>query len=92
MSNCDMILLRKPWLSTMNPNIDWARDTLQLPSTPRSLQLEKAFEKLWRENSVPNPTSPLKPKKKFLIEEEEDPEQFIPLHSPLPRDRKRTLE
>jgi hypothetical protein len=49
MSDQDMILLGKPWLSAMNPNIDWARDTLQLPSTPRSLRLEKAFEKLWRE-------------------------------------------
>jgi hypothetical protein len=27
-----------------------------------------------------------------LIEEEEDPEQFAPLHSPLPKDRKRTLK
>jgi hypothetical protein len=49
MSDQDMILLGKPWLSAMNPNIDWARDTLRLPSTPRSLRLEKAFEKLWRE-------------------------------------------
>jgi len=27
-----------------------------------------------------------------LIEEEEDPEQFTPLHTPLPKDRKRILE
>jgi hypothetical protein len=92
MSDCDMILLRKPWLTAMNPDIDWAKDTLRLPSTPRSLRLEKAFEKLWRENSTPKPTPPPKPRKKVLIEEEEDPEQFTPLHSPLPKDGKRTLE
>jgi hypothetical protein len=86
-----MILLRKPWLSAMNPDIDWAKDTLWLPSTPRSLRLEKAFEKLWRENSIPNPTPPLKPRKKVVIEEE-DLEQFTPLHSPLPKDGKRTLK
>jgi hypothetical protein len=28
MSDWDMILLRKPWLTAMNPDIDWARDTL----------------------------------------------------------------
>jgi len=92
MSDRDMILLGKPWLTAMNPDIDWAKDTLQLPSTPRSLQLEKAFEKLWRENSAPNPLPPPKPKKKISIEEEEDPEQFAPLHAPLPKDGKRTLE
>jgi hypothetical protein len=91
MSGCDMILLRKPWLTAMNPDINWAKDTLQFPLTPRSLQLEKAFEKLWRENSISNPTPPLKPRKKVSIEEE-DPEQFAPLHSPFPKDRKRTLE
>jgi len=92
MSDRDMILLGKPWLTAMNPDIDWAKDTLQLPSTPRSLRLKKAFEKLWRENSAPNPTPPLKPKKKVSIKEEEDLEQFAPLHSPLPKDGKRTLE
>jgi hypothetical protein len=86
-----MILLGKPWLTAMNPDIDWAKDTLRLPSTPRSLRLEKAFEKLWRENSTPNPTPPPKPRKKVSIEEE-DPEQFAPLHAPLPKDGKRTLE
>jgi hypothetical protein len=86
MSDRDMILLGKPWLATMNPDIDWAKDTLRLPSTPRSLRLEKAFEKLWKENSA------LKPRKKVSIEEEEDLEQFAPLHSPLPKDGKRTLE
>jgi hypothetical protein len=28
MSDQDMILLGKPWLSAMNPDINWARDTL----------------------------------------------------------------
>jgi hypothetical protein len=37
MSDRDMILLRKPWLTAMNPDIDWAKDTLRLPLTPRSL-------------------------------------------------------
>jgi hypothetical protein len=37
MSDRDMILLRKPWLTAMNPDINWAKDTLRLPSTPRSL-------------------------------------------------------
>jgi len=37
MSDRDMILLGKPWLTAMNPDIDWAKDTLRLPSTPRSL-------------------------------------------------------
>jgi hypothetical protein len=92
MSDRDMILLGKPWLTAMNSDINWAKDTLRLPLTPRSLQLEKAFEKLWRENSVSNPTPPLKPRKKVSIEEEEDPEQFAPLHTPLPKDGKRTLE
>jgi hypothetical protein len=92
MSDRDMILLGKPWLTAMNPDIDWAKDTLQLPSTPRSLRLEKAFEKLWRENSTSNPTPPPKLRKKVSIEEEEDPEQFAPLHTPLPKDGKRTLE
>jgi hypothetical protein len=92
MSDRDMILLGKPWLTAMNPDIDWAKDTLRLPSTPRSLRLEKAFEKLWRENPASNPTPPPKPRKKVLIEEEEDPEQFAPLHAPLPKDGKRTLE
>jgi hypothetical protein len=50
------------------------------------------LKKLWRENSVSNPTPSPKPRKKVLIEEEEDPEQFAPLHSPLPKDGKRTLE
>jgi hypothetical protein len=36
MSDRDMILLGKPWLTAMNPDINWAKDTLQLPSTPRS--------------------------------------------------------
>jgi len=92
MSDRDMILLGKPWLTAMNPDIDWAKDTLRLPSTPRSLRLEKAFEKLWRENSTPNPLPPPKPRKKVSIEEEEDPEQFAPLHAPLPKNGKRTLE
>jgi hypothetical protein len=92
MSDRDMILLGKPWLTAMNPDIDWAKDTLRLPSTPRSLRLKKAFEKLWRENSVPNPIPLPKPRKKVSIEEEEDLEQFTPLHSPLPKDGKRTLE
>jgi hypothetical protein len=76
----------------MNPDINWAKDTLQLPLTPRSLQLKKAFKKLWRENSILNPTPPPKPRKKVSIKEEEDPEQFTPLHSPLPKDGKRTIE
>jgi hypothetical protein len=93
MSDCNMILLGKPWLTAMNPDIDWTKDTLRLPSTSRSLQLKKAFEKLWRENSTPKQsTPPPKPRKKVSIEEEEDPEQFAPLHSPLPKDGKRTLE
>jgi hypothetical protein len=37
MSDHDMILLVKPWLTAMNSDIDWAKDTLRLPSTPRSL-------------------------------------------------------
>jgi hypothetical protein len=37
MSDQDMILLGKPWLSAINPDIDWPKDTLRLPSTPRSL-------------------------------------------------------
>jgi hypothetical protein len=28
MSDHDMILLGKPWLTAMNPDIDWAKDTL----------------------------------------------------------------
>jgi hypothetical protein len=92
MSDRDMILLGKPWLTAMNPDIDWAKDTLQLPSTPQSLRLEKAFEKLWRENSTLKPIPPPKSRKEVSIEEEEDSEQFAPLHTPLPRDRKRTLE
>jgi hypothetical protein len=92
MSDRDIILLRKPWLTAMNPDIDWAKDTLQLPSTPRSLRLKKAFEKLWRENSISNPTPLPKLRKKVSIEEEEDPKQFAPLHSPLPKDRKRTIK
>ncbi|KIK32594.1 hypothetical protein CY34DRAFT_65699, partial [Suillus luteus UH-Slu-Lm8-n1] len=28
MSDNDMILLGKPWLSAMNPDINWAKDTL----------------------------------------------------------------
>jgi hypothetical protein len=92
MSDRDIILLRKPWLTAMNPDIDWAKDTLRLPSTPRSLQLKKAFEKLWRENSISNPTPLPKLRKKVSIEEEEDPKQFAPLHSPLPKDGKRTIK
>jgi hypothetical protein len=92
MSDRDMILLGKPWLTAMNPDINWAKDILQLPLTPRSLRLEKAFEKLWRENSTSNPTPPSKPRKKVSIEEEEDPKQFAPLYAPLPKDGKRTLE
>jgi hypothetical protein len=92
MSDWDMILLGKPWLTAMNPDIDWAKDTLRLSLTPRSLRLEKAFEKLWRENSTPSSTPLLKPRKTVSIEEEEDQEQFAPLHSPLPNDGKRTLE
>jgi hypothetical protein len=36
-SDQDIIILEKPYLSAMNPDIDWAKDTLQLPSTSRSL-------------------------------------------------------
>jgi hypothetical protein len=77
-----MILLRKPWLTAMNPDINWARDTLQLPSTPRSLQLERAFEKLWRENSTPNPTPPPKPRKKFRLKKTQSNSLPFTLHFP----------
>jgi hypothetical protein len=36
-----MILLGKPWLSAMNPNINWAKDTLQLPTTKVQYNLKK---------------------------------------------------
>ena len=36
MSDRDMILLGKPWLTAMNPEINWTNDTLRLPATDRS--------------------------------------------------------
>src|SRR6267154_5794000 len=47
MSDRDMILLGKPWLSAMNPDINWTEDTLRLSPTPRSLRLEKIYRKKW---------------------------------------------
>jgi hypothetical protein len=94
MSNNDMILLGKPWLSAMNPEINWAADTLHLPATPRSLWLEQALQNKWGKlplsgKLIPIP-SPIR--KKPTIEEEEDPEKFAPQYSPLPTNGKRTLE
>jgi hypothetical protein len=40
LSNKDDILLGKPWLSAINPNIDWANDTILIPATERSHQVE----------------------------------------------------
>src|SRR6267154_6730751 len=45
MSDRDMILLGKPWLSAMNPEINWTNDTLRLPATDRSLRLEAILRK-----------------------------------------------
>ncbi|KAG2343093.1 hypothetical protein BDR05DRAFT_1000403 [Suillus weaverae] len=69
MSDRDMILLGKPWLSAMNPDINWTKDTLRLPSTPRSLQLEKWFEKQWGITS----TSPKTKKEEVFYDCEEEP-------------------
>jgi hypothetical protein len=94
MSDQDMILLGKPWLSAMNPDINWAKDTLRLPATPRSIRLEQALQNKW--GKLPLPGKPIAIpdpiRKKPTIEEEEDLEKFAPLHSPLPKNGKRTLE
>jgi hypothetical protein len=89
MSDRDMILLGKPWFSAMNPNINWAKDTLQHPATKRSEQLKEALQRKWGLPPILKP-APL-PKKRTTIEEE-DPEKFAPMYSPLPKDRKCTLE
>jgi hypothetical protein len=45
LSKKDDILLGKPWLSVINPNIDWANDTISIPATKQSQEVEdKIFE------------------------------------------------
>jgi hypothetical protein len=40
LSKKDDILLGKPWLSAINPDIDWANDTISIPATKRSREVE----------------------------------------------------
>ncbi|KAG2339964.1 hypothetical protein BDR05DRAFT_890766, partial [Suillus weaverae] len=41
LSQKDDMLLGKPWLSTMNPVIDWAQNTISLSANPRSREVEQ---------------------------------------------------
>lgn len=69
MSDWDMILLGKPWLSAMNPNINWAKDTLQLPTTKVQYNLKKPSRgngdslPLQNPHHLPRREPPLKKKK-----------------------------
>jgi hypothetical protein len=37
----DQILLGIPWLRAMNPTIDWTKQTISLPATEKSTEIER---------------------------------------------------
>jgi hypothetical protein len=53
LSEKDDILLGCPWLSLMEPTINWAKGTIIMNPTPRSLRLETTINRLRRKNGIP---------------------------------------
>ena len=92
MSDKDMILLGKPWLNAMNPDIDWTNDTLRLPSTPRSIRLENIYRKKWGLHMVYTDGKPHGTSAKPTVSEELETDGDYPRQKPLPKDGKRTIE
>jgi hypothetical protein len=53
LSEKDNILLGCPWLSLTEPSIDWAKGTITMNPTPRSLRLETTINRLRKKNGIP---------------------------------------
>ena len=87
LSERDDILLGKPWLSAMKPDIDWGRNEITMLPTPRSRHIENLLNKIRRRNGVtPYRFEGLRP----MIEDEEEA-PFKPLKS-LPLGTEHVLE
>jgi len=87
LSKKDVILLGKPWLSVINPDIDWTNDTILIPATEQSQEIEDKMNEQCRSKGVPPYL--FRGRKSTIEEEEEVP--FTPLKT-LSKDANHCLE